>query len=268
MTNEIIHLVLGDVAAGVLGEAMANGAPAPGEILRFRDIYCLGPLDALGSPAGPASRAAYWCRMIPPESSPSPPTVADFEEEEARYARAREAAVTRPLLAWVGAHSSSQLWLQRLCAELPLAAPLNLVEAGAGPSRRTLSQFEPSQVGVLLARARPLAEAERIRLAQAWWTNAAIPSGVRHWGEGRISHHPDDHYDPLLLAHCDSDWQSADRVVGAALWDCDEFLGDLFFAWRLRCLAQAGRVLWRGPTERLGEALVRLPDAGDSATRH
>jgi uncharacterized protein DUF3658/uncharacterized protein DUF1835 len=252
--------VLGDSAAGVLAEAMAAGAPAHGEILRFRDIYCLGPLQQLGSPAGPASRAAYWGRVI----IDSPPTVAELEEEEARYTLAAQRAATRPLRLWTGAHSSSQLWLQRLCAVLP-AHPMDLRMidvAQAHPGRRTLSQFEPREVGRLLARAQPLDDADKASLARAWLDNAAVDSGVRRWSRGRISHHGDDFYDPLLLAQCDEEWQPAEQAVGAAQWECDEYLGDLFFAWRLRHLAQTGRLLWRGPLGRLAEASVRLPVSG------
>jgi len=260
MADELIHLVLGDSAAGVLAEAMAAGAPADGEVLRFRDIYCLGPLQDLGSPAGPASRAAYWGQIV----IDSPPTLAEFDEEEARYALAGLRAATQPMLLWTGAHSSSQLWLQRLCAVLP-ARPqdLRIIDvAQAHPGRRALSQFEPRELGRLLLHARPLAEAEKARLARAWQDNAAVASGVRRWSEGRISHHGDDFYDPLLLAQCDEDWQPAEQAVGAAQWECDEFLGDLFFAWRLRHLARTGRLLWRGPLERLAQASVRLAGSG------
>lgn len=255
--QRLMHLVLGDVAAGVLREAMAGASSALAEILRFRDIYCLGPLGRLGKPDGPASRAAYWGEVI----AEAPPPLADFEEEEARYVLARERAAAGPLLLWVGAHSSSRLWLQRLCAELP-ARPRDLRVLDVTPAgRRALGQFEPREVGRLLARARPLAVAEQARLAQAWRFDAAQPSGIRRWSEGRIHHHGDDFYDGLLLAQCDEAWQSAEQVVGAALWECDEYLGDLFFAWRLRRLARSGRLLWRGP-DRLAEGAVRLPAAG------
>lgn len=260
MSDKAIHLVLGDAAAGVLGEAMAEGALGRGEILRFRDIYCLGPLQQLGSPAGPASRAAYWGQII----IDSPPAVAEFEEEESRYAVVVARAATQALLLWVGAHSSSQLWLQRLCSVFPAKpADLRIIDvAVAHPDRRSPGQLEPRELAALLPRAEPLEEAERARQAQAWLGNAAVDSGVRRWQEGRISHHGDDFYDGLLLAQCDEEWQPAEQAVGAAQWECDEFLGDLFFAWRLRRLAETGRLLWRGPAGRLAEAAVRLPWAG------
>lgn len=260
MANDVIHLVLGDTAAGVLREAMACGAVAAAEILRFRDIYCLGPLNELGTPAGAASRAAYWTQLLPD----SPPPLAEFEEEEARYALVRDTAATTPLLLWVGAHSSSQLWLQRLGAVLPGQSPkvgvIAVSEAGSGRRRRrALSQFEPHAVGRLLAGQRHLGEEDLAQLAKAWERNAAVVSGLRRWTAGRISHHADDYYDGLLLTQCDRDWQPAGQVIGSALWECDEFLGDVFFAWRLRYLTQAGRLQWRGPPQRLRESEVRLP---------
>ena len=85
MDDKAIHLVLGDTAAGVLRDAMRGGTPAAAAILRFRDIYCLGPLGALGTADGPASRARYWAELLPE----APPAVAEFDEEEARYLRDR-----------------------------------------------------------------------------------------------------------------------------------------------------------------------------------
>lgn len=261
--TDAIHLVLGDTAAGVLRDAMNIGMPPAAPIVRFRDIYCLGPLGALGTADGPASRARYWAELLPD----APPAVREFDEEDARYAQAADAARQGTVFVWTGAHSSSQLWLQRLCAVLPpQAADVRVVEAidpAAEPGgRRAVSQFEPGEFGELLAHARRLDAADIAQLAEEWQRNAASASGVRRWAGGRISHHGDDYYDGLLLAQCDDDWQPAEQAIGSAQWECDEFLGDVFFAWRLRCLARSGRLLWRGPAGSLAEAEVRLPGAG------
>lgn len=261
-----MHLVLGDTAAGVLRDAMALGAPAPSPILRFRDIYCLGPLGALGTAAGSASRAIYWAELLPD----APPSVGEFDEEEDRYRQAADAARNGTVFVWTGAHSSSQLWLQRLCAVLPTdAADVRVVEAVApvadAHGRRAVSQFEPAEFPELLARTRVIDAAAMARLALDWQGNASVASGVRRWVDGRISHHGDDYYDGLLLAQCDEDWQPAGQAVGSAMWDRDEFLGDVFFAWRLRCLARSGRLLWRGPAGSLEEAEVRLATPGGAA---
>lgn len=263
MSDEGIHLVLGDVAAGVLGEAMDSGLLARAEILRFRDIYCLGPLGGLGTPEGPASRARYWAQLLPE----APPAIAEFEDEEARYRRARDAAAGAPLHVWIGDHSSSRLWLQRLASMVSASAPdLGTIETVAavsgGKRRRALGQFEPRETPSLLQRRRHPGAAEWTQLAGQWQHDAAIPSGVRRWIQGRMSHHGDDFYDPLLLAQCSRDWQPAGQVIGSAQWECDEFLGDVFFAWRLRALAGSGRIEWRGPGADLHRAEVRVSGAG------
>lgn len=264
MSNEATHLVLGDTAAGVLREAMAGGAVPEAAVLRFRDIYCVGPLGALGGANGAASRARYWAQLLPE----APPAVAEFDEEEARYAQAC-AAADSGLLVWLGAHSSAQLWWRRLASVLAAAAVdvrvVEVAEPGTDPRRRrTPSQFAPRAFGGLLARARRVEAAELAQQAAAWRRDVAVESGVRRWGDGRISHHGDDFYDGLLLAQCDADWQPAEQAIGSAQWECDEFIGDVFFTWRLRCLAQAGRVLWRGPLGQPAQAEVRLAVAGEA----
>ncbi|HRP97966.1 MAG TPA: DUF1835 domain-containing protein [Rhodocyclaceae bacterium] len=269
MTKVMLHLVLGDTAAGVVREAMAGGALAPGEPLRFRDIYCVGPLTALGTADAAASRARYWAELLPD----APPPLSEFADEEARYGEAREAARSGTLVLWVGAHSSSQLWLQRAASELPAHAPdvriVAVAAAADARGRRTPSQFEPDEFGRLLAAAQRLDETTRAVLAGEWARNTAVASGVRRWVDGRIRHHGDDFYDRLLLAQCDEEWQPAEQVIGSAQWECDEFIGDVFFAWRLRRLAETGQVLWRGPQGDAAQAVVRLAATGEGGSaRH
>lgn len=256
------HLVLGDTSAGALREAMVRVPSLAADILRFRDVLALGPLGALGTSAGPASRAGYWGSLL----IEAPPAVSEFDEEEGRYEIAMEAARSgRSIFIWTGPHASSQLWLQRLCAALPADAQARLIDLsqapGGGHPRAALGQFEPGRIPALFALAHPLPAAERERLCVAWRENASIASGVRRWVNARISHHGDDYYDPLLMAQCDADWQPAAQVAGSALWHCDEFLGDVFFAWRLRVLALAGYLDHRGELADLGRAWVRRPRA-------
>lgn len=265
MSGGYRHLVLGDIAAGVLHEGMDRGAVPATPVLRFRDIYCVGPLMALGTPQGAASRAAYWRRLIPL----APPELAEFDEEELRYRELRTHAATEQLCAWVGAHSSAQLWLQRLCSELPPGpVELSIVETVDATGRRSPGQFEPAELGRLHRQARLLEPTRQARLARAWDRNRRRDSGLRCWQRGRISHHPDDYYDGLLLAQCDCDWQPASRVIGAAMWDCDELLGDLFFAWRLSVLAGRRRLLWRGPESCPERSEVRLPSPRGTGAVH
>ena len=114
----------------------------------------------------------------------------------------------------------------------PQEADLHLVHAvdpaTASAGRRTPSQFEAGELAGLLARAHPLDREEIARLAGEWQHNRAVPSGVRRWSRGRITHHGDDYYDALLLSQCDDQWQAASQAIGEAQWECDEFLGDVF----------------------------------------
>lgn len=263
MADSLHHLVLGDSAAGRLRDAITQGVVLPAEIIRFRDVLALGPLGALGTPDGAASRAAYWGELLPGAA----PTVSEFEEEEARYDEAASAAGGgATLLPWIGGHSSSQLWLQRLCSALPAHADVRVIDVAQTPQgrrsgRRALGQFEPRELGALLNHQRRLAADEIGRLAAQWQENAAVVSGVRRWEQsgtaGAITHHADDYYDGLVLAQCTADWQPAAQVIGSAQWECDEYLGDVFFAWRLRLLVRSGHVELQGDRSDPGRAWVR-----------
>jgi hypothetical protein len=258
-----VHLALGDAAANLLAAAFAQGAHTDRKILRFRDIYCLGPLAELGSGTGPRSRLRYWRTLLPERDS----SLAEFEEEEGRYDSVRALGRSlAPMVAWIGPHSSAYLWLARLCQVLEGGADLRLVDVSQAPfarrggyARRALGEFMQEEIPALLDAALLTKSDQRERLAQAWRREKATPSGVRRFVAGRIEHLADDHYDALLLAQCTGKWLPAAQVVGAALAACDEFLGDVFFTWRLRLLAQAGRVESDGAPGYPPDYAVRLP---------
>lgn len=260
--QETVHLVLGDAAAGCLRTSWRFPGGQPGEVLVFHDVLALGPLSCIDAPGEADCRAAYWQTIMPGPRD-------DATEMAAEAQRYRDAARiahqgTR-LTVWHGDHASSALWLQRLASVLPTNAQLDLIDVSratfplrAGPIR-ALGQVPPVRVADLQGLTFTLGRDRLADLARRWRENAARDSGLRRCRDGAITHHGADYYDDLVLASCGTDWRPAPRVVGETMEAADEILGDWFFASRLRCLAQAGRLVLAGE---YGEDLafrVRLP---------
>ena len=83
---------------------------------------------------------------------------------------------------------------------------------------------------------------------------------LRRLEGGRVVGVPIEYYDPLLLAGCGTDWQSAARVVGMAMGACDgpNLMGDAFFTARLTALIEAGSIETSAPRPRVLDCSVRL----------
>jgi hypothetical protein len=76
----------------------------------------------------------------------------------------------------------------------------------------------------------------------------------------RIKSVGDDHYDQQLLSFCSQQFQKASKIVRQALSKYNIPTGDLWLGWRLRKLAEEGKLLLQGePGKALNEFEVRLP---------
>jgi hypothetical protein len=81
--------------------------------------------------------------------------------------------------------------------------------------------------------------------ADRWKALRADASLLRIVEAGQINSVGEDHFDARLLAQCSFEWRKLHRIVGDAmgrLWDENHHLDDLFFCWRLRVLAEQGRI--------------------------
>jgi len=66
----------------------------------------------------------------------------------------------------------------------------------------------------------------------------------------------------LILSHAENYWRKMARVIGGVLGDWMEEYhqqGDLFLASRIRDLAEAGKLEWRGDLYEMRNCEVRLP---------
>lgn len=68
-----------------------------------------------------------------------------------------------------------------------------------------------------------------------------------------------DHFDPLLLAACTSEWQRASRVVSEALCRMVSRVGDIQLWRRVLALVEQRTLEGRGDFESMRETWVRRP---------
>ena len=120
----------------------------------------------------------------------------------------------------------------------------------------------PDEMLDLLDRAVPLAPGARRQYLDLWQSLMAENAPLRVLGETGLVSAPITFFDPLILSCASTTWLKMARVVGAALArSCEGDLyqtGDLVLAARVRALADAGALEWRGDLSSMHHCEVRL----------
>jgi hypothetical protein len=86
-------------------------------------------------------------------------------------------------------------------------------------------------------------------------------AGIRvHEGGKKLRSVGEDHYDNQLVSFCSQQFQKASKIVNQALSKFAVPTGDLYLGWRLRKIAESGRLQIQGDTTKmLKDFDVKLP---------
>jgi len=254
MPERRLHVLFGDSAAGSLREALLK-AGRPDQVVCFQDHFEFGPIN----PPDPILRTEWVDEVL---------GVSNWEEvaDQTERAMAECAAKHVQLIAWVSrrdAHWYSGFleWLFRVGD-----APCDIVDVTdlVVPSRSrdgkntppTLaispSSLAPGQFieGPLLDSLIPLAAAARDQYRTIWKRLRLENSPLRIVGSGGLLSAPITAFDSTIKAAATADWRKMARVLGEALlqsWEGDFHpVSDLVLTARIRALAEAGHLEWRG----------------------
>jgi hypothetical protein len=132
-----------------------------------------------------------------------------------------------------------------------------LCGVGLNPPEQ-LARYEPTKV--------QLERDTLARLAADFDAELRNSVGVRCLRDGAIRSLPDSALDQAILDTCSFEWIKWYRVVGSVMDDCDgrNLIADVFFSWRLHCLAEAGKIELLGSPKNPGNpsnVLVRRSGA-------
>ena len=127
------------------------------------------------------------------------------------------------------------------------------------------SVLAPDQIieAGLLERSAPLTAIERGQYRALWTALRAEDAPLRIVGGGGLVSAPITVFDSLIKSSATRSWQKMARVLGEALvqsWDGDYHpVGDLVLRVRIRALAEAGDLEWRGDLFDMPNCEIRLP---------
>lgn len=272
MTPKTLHIVFDDNTAKVLQRALSQAGRRDG-VIWFPDDLGLGPID----PPDPVAREK-WVR----------------QEFGSLYLRGwpvgraesfwRSALSTRRRrVVWVCRHVvwdyAGFLEFSRRAGDSAYDVVDIMTAAHPdddGGNRRLFALHlgdlyrEPAAVLGLLAKARPLAEAEADLYRASWDRLRAENAPLRVLTESGLHSAAADHFDALLLSCVVGPWRKAARILGEALSKSNEGgfyqVGEVVLGARLRALAAAGRIDSRGDLFRPRFSEIRLPGAGLDGT--
>jgi hypothetical protein len=250
---EILHLALGDSAAGSL-RAACRSHGLPGTAHSIPDDLSHGPLDD-GRARIRHMRACYggyddWTVDATDAFAPWRMLIERVEREEP------EAVVL-----WSGDNVSETTFIAFACWQLrhrPESVLRVAMPEGDDPPYVALQP--PAELAKLYSTRRKLADSERATLAADFERIRSRTGLLRRLEHGRIIGIPVDQYDRLLLESCAAEWIKAPRVVGSAMARCDRrnLMSDLFMSSRLQVLIEAGLVEAGTARTRLRDYAVRL----------
>ena len=117
--------------------------------------------------------------------------------------------------------------------------------------------LHPNQLKPILEQARskePIAYQKRIQLQREWEELAQSKDVLRLWKDGRVTGVPEDYYDALILKTIDhlhaeqgtNDFIKTGEVIGTAMQDMDEMVGDFYLEYRIRHLLYNGALELKG----------------------
>ncbi|XZF16623.1 DUF3658 domain-containing protein [Chitinophagaceae bacterium MMS25-I14] len=264
----IYHFVVGDMAAKPLQEAIESEPSMAGEIVILKDILNVGPLQKDEGGTFSALRSAFWQQVVPNEKEPA--QVDDMERllevSKAMYndTEAKAWFWMAPIPADVCAYHWVLPYLSKHMGRfylINIAGLPFLDENGKVFYPKSFSYILPKEIVKARKLARPVTHAEVEIDGDEWRRLVQENAGIRtHEGGKKLASREESFYDSPLLGFCTQSFQKASKVVGLSINKYGTPTGDLYLGWRLRKMAEEGKILVQGDMMKtLKDFDVKLP---------
>jgi hypothetical protein len=254
VSERLLHIVLGDSAAGTLKEACRT-LGLPGQVRSIPDELSHGPLH------DGRARSVYFKTHIyghDPDIAIPDDVFEDWTAlEESLRSHAFEAVVI-----WNSFAISDAIFLRMACAHLRgFHGSVVSVNTSEG-NWHGVGINSPEQLVAHYQHRVALSTDDRHRLANAFEEIVARGDVLRVYAGEQIVSAESDHFDSYVLSFVKPTWERTVRVIGNCLGERQNdkmMIGDAFFEWRVRSLIRAGRLEAQGDLSNMRGYQVRLP---------
>jgi hypothetical protein len=271
----IYHIVTGDHAAGPLKEAIVKEPAMEGKIIVIKDVLSVGPLQKQEDQKFSDMRSAFWQQVVLNEKNPI--QVDDLERllEVSLALSKNEEDIVWLWMAPIPADVCTYYWTLKYLGRYPgrffvlnIAGLPFLDENGKVFYPKSIAEIQPRELVKARRLARPVMPAELEIDEDEWRRLVTENAGIRvHEGGKKIVSKSEEHYDNQLASFCSQQYQKATKIVGQAMSKFNIPTGDLYLGWRLRQMAEAGKLQLQGETAKgLKDFDVKLPGEGTTET--
>lgn len=270
----IYHIVVGDMAAAPLREAIALEPAMQGEVVVLKDILNVGPILKENGVPFSNTRTAFWQEVVLAEKEKI--QVDDMERIlDLSHAMFKDNEIVAwfwmaPLPADVCAYHWLIPYLSKHKERFHIVNIANLPFLDAQGKvyyPKSLSNIIPKEIVKARRLARPVTPAE-VEMDGDEWTRLMLDNkGIRtHEGGKKLASRDETYYDNQLFSFCSQQYQKASRIVGQAIGKFALPTGDLYLGWRLRKLAANGKLQLKGEEHKtLKDFEVKLPGGEEPA---
>jgi len=271
----IYHIVTGDVAAMPFNEALIMEPSLAGEVVVIKDVLSVGPLQKEEGQPFSELRSAFWQQVVNNDKNP-----VQVDDMERLLKVSVELSKNEGAVAWIWiapwpADICTYFWTLKYLGKYPgrffvvnIAGLPFLDENGKVFYPKSIGDIKPKELVKARRLARPITPAELEMDGDEWRRLVKENSGIRTFEGGKkIASRTEEHYDSQLMSFCSQQFQKASKIVGQALSKFNIPTGDVYLGWRLRKLAEAGRLQLQGDTSKtLRDFDVKLPGDGTIET--
>ncbi len=268
----IYHLVVGDIAAIPLQEAVTNEPAMQGEVVVLKDILHVGPIQKQEGGGFSDTRSQFWQQVVINEKNPI--VVDDMERLlEISGAMYKNDSIQvwfwmAPAPADVTAYHWILPYLSKHMGRFYLVNIANLPFLDVNGKvfyPKSISEILPKELVKARKLARQVTPAEVEVDGEEWRKLVEENAGIRtHGGGKKLVSQAEEYYDNQLASFCSHQFQKAHKIVNQALSKFGIPTGDLYLGWRLRKMAETGKLLLQGDISKtLKDFEVKLP-GGDT----
>ncbi len=262
-----LHIVFGRIARRTLLDSSLF-CEKEMETIQLSDNLCLGPLPHPASDKEWNSRKAWfgnefsefeYLGMMTETIDSDSVSLAQIVEKQQQV---------ESLYLWTGTQASEQLATARVISAIGTpAAKIYVMQynrvsvkniEGREVTPRSLNATDSFQVAEI-ANHFLLQDSTDLLHWQTLWREACATDSLLRIidAEGHVQHVSIDYFDPMLLSFITGEFQSAARIIGYTLVAIDFEIGDTFLNQRLKAMAQAGRIAFRGTLKEIRDYQVR-----------
>lgn len=268
----IYHIVVGDMAAQPLQEAILSEPSMQGEIVVLKDILHVGPLQKEEDKSFSETRSAFWNQVVLNEKQPievkDTETIQEVSLAMHNNPDAKAWFWMAPSPADVTAYHWVLKYLSRYSGRLfilSIAGLPFLDENGKVYYPKNISEILPKELVKARRLARLVTPAEVEIDGDEWQKMQEQNAPIRtHEGGKKIAARGADHYDNQLLSFCSQQYQKASRIVSQAMNKFNIPTGDLYLGYRLRKMAEEGKLQLQGDVAKtLKDFDVKLPGGNE-----